>query len=1126
MKLRFGSKPPTNEQLALPWPSGRLSPSAPPPPLCNGLHQEARADITQANGNQTCLPRRPRQPTQSSLTASSQHSQSNKMTTASGEARKHAATDCQSSPDKFSRSMRKFKLIPRNSPKKRPSRPPITAAPPPPPAIVIRDSWIDISEDVQRDGSSAFNGFPSVDLQSRLSSKRKRTWNIAKPTQAQQWEWNSMPVRARLPEDQVEPVQFRPRKQSIVSEEAPRLPSLMLGRMTPIGEGSSDNLVAGVDHAAEHKLDNVLSTQPQPPPMRKFVLASQPRVPLMGEERLRQVPISVAAYPTTGNIDHSTPASHMRGKTFRDGDPGRRPRLHLKPNRFDFAGVTDSTRPAHSQLAEEDTAKDAEPTTTFVKTSNTLVPQGPLPALPVPAARTLPIPSAVPQTRLGSLTSAASTSAPASRHSRGPEGGDPTQKTMSTVGTSILFTDVDMALRRWTGHRSRVGSDVEGPSTPSGLVPSEQEIQVAAALARFICDRSERSRAVGDPSLCDRLMQALSSNASKPASGATRTSPDKDECNLSHATEATDILSELVAEFKATPIASPGGPSMRRGSNSSLASSRLLRTPERQQKRRLPGSRTGSINASLHRLQLSPSTRQSPGRSPIRPRQHLRYNRSRTGSIGTNRTYSQSIMSYCSTPVSSSAEDLTSLLEGLMETSCEEDHPPNGPENPYPSTSPVASTANTTINAQSQAAVPQTPVGMANQRDSSTPRTNTLRGEFEGVAAVLDLYEPGNTPARGAKRKEPETQATRIVNSTPNMPRTGSIRNRPSHGVNAQVRRPRRISVEQGLRRLEHKATEQTASSGGATVPDTSIGEGTTAGDRRENVGAPWKYKRPETSSPGNQKLNWQMEHPTRGNATTVAYMLGSEPQMLPTRDLFGSHSISTKLAQEFPPTPPLSADRVDGKAGAVLAGSTFAADVTPPSLGKPLGSSAGTTPVLTPKVSEVCPQRKQLFSPVPALVITDADVEAKCRSLLASPVDAMPISQTTTDDPFGGPLLHRIPPMGAMSMYGPGASTPVARQQPGSSMTRKTSGRRMKTHRKTPSHQRTLNRKKSTDSLDNYHTAPGSDSEIATTSEDVHAMPSLRREVRSIRELELEVDAALPALAKPEWNSESDECM
>lgn len=877
----------------------------------------------------------------------------------SSEKRASTAASGTSPMKKGAHSLRKFRLS-RASPKKRPSRPPVAMSAVTRPAM-IRDSWIDVAEDVQIDGRTALNGFSEQqqqrgraggDASGGLTGKRKRTWNLApksKPQQQQQ-QWQFQPKFNHS----LRPLaaQPRPRKASMADDSPPRLPSLLLGRMTPIAGQSFDRLAANSD--LEHEQENQAPLREEEEDHDDADTTVRPQSP-PPSATLRSLRLARGVQPHSRAVPHG--ARQLPTVTGRDIT--RRSRLHTKPDRFD---ISFSTIPSVT-----------------ASTTTRSAPAYPLPSLPPsklqpaqPDTLPVPVPAFAPS-RAASTESSTPGSASLSRRRslEVPENDDRTQMTMTTIGTSILFTGVDTALHHFIGQMGRSGSattredgfSAARPSSPSpGAVPSDKEMQLAAALARYLCNRS-------DPHRADLLLSALRQESGGGNDG---------QCDVSHTSEATDLLSELVAHYKPTPQQTPR--SARRGSTASVASSRLsvvdslLRTPARQRGNQVgvrPRNASPLTTRRAFRYPLSPHG--SPGgRSPIRSRRRPGVSSSREGSMRTARSrYSQSILSYCSTPMSSSADDLTSLLEGLMETS-EGESGDEVNERGGRGTGVADPTASATVSA-----AVETPVARHAADTSAQTPAAYRRANSEAVAAVLDLYQPGNTPARLAKRKEPDV-APQGVRGAVGSPQRRKPAVTPTAVAAAaasplrnthQRRRSRRISIEGGPRPAPGRQQ-------GPPMPNASAAT-TTAGVMGRSP-----------------------------HDVIVAHVRTPEMTLIDDDFFKGPRFAAAAATQHFPPTPPLSADRKRDKLNATKVGSGVRSS---------LGKSSILSQDFTPGPSTVIEPKRQLFSPVPALVITDADVEAKCKSLL--PASASPPG----DDPFSygcSGSTQRIIPQQMRSQY------------------------------------------------------------------------------------------------------------
>ncbi|CAO1621969.1 unnamed protein product [Sympodiomycopsis kandeliae] len=1022
-----------------------------------------------------------------------------------------------SSPRK-ARSLRKLRLVPRNSPKRRPSRPPLVAsagqpdtdahffAPPQSDlsdlkrSATIRDSWVDIAEDIHIDGSSAVNGLPRNAPRGIIGQKKglkgRRTWKLAKDND------QHAPPFANLSKDHAQPHMhdsFRGQHRFAIGERPPRLPSLALDTMTIISQN-------GPGYASDTSRGTVDSAQARRKSASKRPLMLPSSTELKSTDEQQQRLLQESRFARSQALQSESMQQRQIAR------PPARHRLHTKQDRCTFTDlppVSSTASPQQTQSAPH-----------MGGPAPCAAPKEPLPEKPCPKptssaqskGNTLPVPKhrfsqrPVPHSALSSQT----ISPAPSRGSVEPDsGGDPTQLSMSTVGTSILFTDVDAALRQLL-RREDTGEDAEGgAASPDTSIPSEQEMKLAAALARYICRRSTASEAQGRTPLTNRLLNVLQQNAEESGADVTAKSVKSKGCDVGNTSQATDLLSELVAQFKSTPAPSPGGSLVtRKNSVASHRSSRLLRTPERRH--RFIG-RPGST-------QQSPSSYRSPGR------RRVRYMSSREGSIRTN-TYSQSIMSYCSTPVSSSADDLTSLLEGLLETSEGENEGGSGQEQQMQkqkqesaqvdtaSQQGGSSTVNTPITSHTMQTIPETPIAT-----TSKPRDGSTNANSEAVAAVLSLYQQDGTPvahrvSRGGKRKEPDLQ----IRTTDMSPSSSASPQKPTSPVrrrNDSTRRTghralhsRRMSVDMEGRRFRVRDSQdyvvesrQMDYSDNAPLPGEGVTSSTPTSspwatfpssfqneprndsrNTRRDVGTSGQHKSPLKPSRFDMIVA-SMHAPTM--PTSTAHPIFDKSQ---SRDLMRPERYIVEDGQ-LPPTPPLTIDRLGvprghnetlltpttqmEAAGDRLRTSTNQKTLSPPGstdkyLPFPLIDSSRPTPVTTPR-EPVFQPKQLLFSPVPALVITDADLEAKCQSalLLSSPLNA--------DDPFGG---GKAPPLSSSS------STSAL-------MWNKKKGKG----------------KHSIDSMENYETAPNSESEDANMGP-VQGGSDLR------------VDETLPCSQRPQWD-------
>lgn len=451
--------------------------------------------------------------------------------------------------------------------------------------------------------------------------------------------------------------------------------------------------------------------------------------------------------------------------------------------------------------------------------------------------------------------------------------------------------------------------------------------------------------------------------------------------------EATEILSELVARFKNSPMPTPSrSPGRRSGSAT-------LRTPERRSRRAAPGS-------------AAPGSRGS-----LTPEQWRREETQRF----SDATFANSILSYASTPLSSSTEDLTSLIDGMMEASEGEAslttadttpgiHVYDGPatHQRLPTSSRKRKESGSSANyflsraERDQAMSPIPEGGIKNQSQMrGTPHSAT--SGREAVSAILDLYqrqrEVGPSPTYSSSRAGTTIRQHGMGGARP-PGASLSPSSRSPHSVRYSCR-GQAASIRSGSRGSMRRATDvqNRVRNLDLTRAATRARQDSMASSTRPSTEPDDTFSIAGPSSVGRTAHSRQQ---TYAQHDVLVYRVETEAtadEEALFRDL--QHKPQRRLFQPPAPlTPPVSAK--EGTASKPWTSGKYACSITltPPDSSDritadlpPLKSSAlhhFRTPHVAQGDSMLSP-KGGLFN-LPSLVITDADVEAKCRSLSTTP--------------------------------------------------------------------------------------------------------------------------------------------
>lgn len=868
-------------------------------------------------------------------------------------------------------ALRRLHLLARTSPKKpirRPSVGPVGGAAQPHPRHSghMRSSWIDITDEILFDGQSAPNGrlnhqqswyqaWKTSKREAMAYTNRSAASHRPPPSSFQRYEaqnegWQPDRMREPLP--------------------VPRLPELFARPASPLmamggSHPSSTRMSAHLSHGSGS--DGAHSTQvgAGSPTHRKQPPARPLRLPILQERDVgHHGSQNQKPHQTYKTSSMAARGEHNVQGQFRRAEHQRKPSVHPeqahdpRSHPQELAGPRQTSPPQRRPLA-------------------------PLPSLPQAKAHahdSLLVP-ALSKTRGSATSSAASLSTNGSHHAE-PDA-EPTQRSVSSVGTSILFSDVEIALGRLQPHhklskgsigRSRLTTVTDSATSSADhtlTVPTDpasaQEAKLAAVIARLLCARSSKS---GAPPLASaqRLLQALSA----------------EQIDVMQTFEATEILSELVDGFRPSPAPS------RRPSTRPRRTSAGLRTPERRLRRRslVPG--TGSSRGGL-----------TPERRGHRDRE-------------SNATFANSIMSYASTPVSSSTEDITSLLEGMMDTSEAESIIAPQTSSQISRLAKGAATAAVGAKDSTNSIRPETGSTM-DSIDRTTPQPET--SSPGAVTSIIDLYkgrglEVGDEgPLRGEKRKSPATSTS--LTPCLSMQNQGAS---PSAG-----RRPPLRSMHH--KRLPSRAlTRDSLSPNKAHLRRLDLTRGRFDSTASSFAGSARPSVEPDDTLPARRlgdPVNLSFEKPQPAKKTTDVFEDGdlSLTASAKSRHLFdetaafqASNTLPTDISMLPAQSPWVKQSKYS--AGHREIGKT-PFNTSLPTLTPPSASSSkirrhpNLSLVATPNQSSssLRQQPSPLPSPVPSLVITDADLEAKCRSLEATPehqerhrkatAEAMPIRET-----------------------------------------------------------------------------------------------------------------------------------
>lgn len=526
-----------------------------------------------------------------------------------------------------------------------------------------RDSWVDMSQDTIFDGSTAVNG---------RAPPRKYAWTL-------NWKFGRKWRQAKtLPEaSQV--------RTTSALRSPPKLPPLTSNKFLLQDSRMSSLLEKPSSQCVDRQRDS---------PQRSLLL------PAIREHASFNASRPIAALPRrsperrsvekSASIPLQTKSLSLRPDASRLQEP-RHPILPCNVNRLSTLtspplslSVVTEASPSSLPTRRESPAKH--------KRSPGLSSRRPRPtdSLPVPPRRTSRARGSVGQTPLSSEASLSSIST----RSAGTPGEldfdrdftKTSARSATTIGSSILFSDVEMALNRLLAEQkvkverdralrelTRQAQKLLSPARASlqrgGGKESEWQDDCSPSHSRApyqddVNDATFHPRSVqsAEKQLASILIRYLRKleNSHIPAQKSRSVTPDKtensskdhrraDSNELGDLTAVTERLQQIVKQFRNTPCSTPS----RRLRPS--PSPRRLQTPDRHS-----SSRSFSGQGSGHsRTMLTPERWR---RSEVR-RHHCSRSSVMASSIG------HSLMSYCSTATSSSAEDLSSLLETMMDTS-------------------------------------------------------------------------------------------------------------------------------------------------------------------------------------------------------------------------------------------------------------------------------------------------------------------------------------------------------------------------------------------------------------------------------------------------------------------------
>ncbi|CAO1624636.1 unnamed protein product [Parajaminaea phylloscopi] len=530
-------------------------------------------------------------------------------------------------------------------------------------ANIPRESWVDMSRDVIHDGRSATNG---------TSVPKKSSWGFP-------WRFGQKWRNAKATQVASDPSQSASRRSP------PRLPPLPSSssfalqdlRMTPfLGDGAA---------ASD-------PSKPKSPPQKSLLLPT-----IQGNSGLQGRPI--AGLPRRSDegpssqqpVQSKSPTHALPPLPEKARTPGVRiGTMRRNVNRLSTIASPPPSLPVVTEASPSPTRSRRNTPSRKVRSPTGLarIPR-PTDSLPVPPRR---LSRARAISGSAALSSKPSLSSLSSR-SGGTPGGEldfdrdftkTSARSVTTIGSSILFSDVELALNRLlteqqvkaereralrelTRQAQKLLSPASAKSTGAKDRDAEWQDQEehasespAPAPATAIADDTTvytttmRSAEKQLAAVLVRYLRAsdMSSRSIRAGNGDSQSSmlnDAADTSDLGDLTAVTEKLQQIVNQFKSTPSSTPS-----RRSRGQL-SPKLLRTPERSRH-----SRHASTSASRQsQLMLTPEN--------WRRGEARRHRRHRSSAMGSS--IGHSLMSYCSTAASSSAGDLTSLLETMMDTS-------------------------------------------------------------------------------------------------------------------------------------------------------------------------------------------------------------------------------------------------------------------------------------------------------------------------------------------------------------------------------------------------------------------------------------------------------------------------
>lgn len=527
----------------------------------------------------------------------------------------------------------------------------------------IRESWIDISTDVQQEGFTAVNG---------QDRKQKQSWYLS---------WK----RSRRQEKQSQRSTPSTAGPTGLTGPPPSLPLVPSGQAFFRGASilfASD--VSGTDAPPPNSRDPGQqqkvagpATSAKPPPHRSLLL------PALQEVELKTRPVVALPQRARGALKSDMSASAATASLAKPVGPSE---STLKPLLMSAASLP--SRPALGELPSLPRSQGAQQRPVKTTSSSLPVVKEPCPSPKkqppaAPPARSPPLirntdSLPVPPRRLSRARISSEEELKPSVSATERDMTKTSVRSATTISSSILFSDVEMALNRLLDEQP------EGKDAPKKLMPGGNNFDKAALMGAADglpglddwideddCDSSRanqtfyhESMASAEKRLADALVRYLQASRSPDRSPqahralrdvlnfAKVLSPVSHSSDIGDVTAITDKLRNLVTQFRNTPASTP---SRRYGVTSSTHTSQHhLRTPE-------------------HRRTVGGSPMRKSGGSPAgmltpekwRQDERRRHSRQRSSAVASS--IGHSVMSYCSTAMSSSAEDVTSLLETLMD---------------------------------------------------------------------------------------------------------------------------------------------------------------------------------------------------------------------------------------------------------------------------------------------------------------------------------------------------------------------------------------------------------------------------------------------------------------------------